>query len=82
MENKTNIIVSLAVALLLAGILLPLGLQDLTSYDGTYTNSSGSIVGTNATIGNLVGTVLPIMIVIGIVLSLVALVSKKRGGAN
>lgn len=79
MENKTNVIIGLAVALLLAGILLPLGLQDLTAYDGTYTNSSGSIVGTNATIGNLVGSVLPIMIVIGIVLSLVTLVNRKKG---
>jgi len=88
MENKQllYVIIGLAVALILTGVLLPIGLTDLTAYDGTYNASyvDGTETlyesGTNTTMATLVGTVLPVMIVISIVLSIVGLINKNRGG--
>lgn len=60
-------IVGIVVALLLTGILLPIGLNDLVGYNGSYT-VNGTIAGTNSTMATLVGTVLPVMGVIGLVL--------------
>ncbi len=50
-------IIGFIVALLLMGVLLPIGLTDLLEFSNT-----------NATIETLVTTVLPIMIAIGLVL--------------
>jgi len=83
-KNMLFVIIGIAIALLLTGILLPIGLTDLTAYDGTYNASyvDGTETlyesGTNATMATLVGTVLPIMIVIAIVLSLVAVMNEKQ----
>ena len=61
------------VALILIGILLPVGLTDLVAYDGSYNSTvSGSpVTGTNSTMATLVATIIPVMIVIGIVLAFV-----------
>lgn len=88
MENRNilYIIIGLAIALILTGVLLPIGLTDLTSYDGSYNSSyvDGTDTlyetGTSSTMATLVGTVLPVMIVISIVLSIVGLIGKQRGG--
>ena len=67
-------IVMLVISLLLIGLLLPIGLTDLTGYTGAYnsTQSNGTeyvqIIGTNATIGTLVASIIPIMIVISLIL--------------
>jgi uncharacterized protein YqhQ len=53
-------IVAMVVALLLMGILLPIGLNDILGFTST-----------NSTIQTLVATVLPIMAVIGFVLAFV-----------
>lgn len=68
---KATTIIGLVVALLLLGILLPIGLADLTAYNGSYTDSSGAIIGYSTTMATLVGTVLPVMGVISIVLMLI-----------
>ena len=59
-------IVGVVVALLLMGILLPIGLTEILSFTST-----------NDTIQTLVSTVIPIMAVIGLVLALV-----PSGGSN
>ena len=77
-DNKAYVIVSFAITLLLIGILMPIGLTGLTSYNGTYTNATNSsqVLGTNSTMATLVGTVLPVIIVISLVLALLA--SRKE----
>lgn len=60
MAEYSNKIIAVVIALLLAGILLPIGLEDLVGFTST-----------NATIQTLVSEVLPIMAVIGIVLMFV-----------
>lgn len=85
-KNNLLIIIGIAVALIITGVLLPIGLTDLVAYDGTY-NSSYTVgtdtsynTGTSSTMATLVGTVLPVMIVIAIVLSIVGLISKNKQG--
>ena len=84
MDNKNTlyIIIGLAIALIITGVLLPIGLNDLISYTGVYnsTQDGGETYnsGTSSTMATLVGTVLPVMIVISIVLSVVGLVSKGK----
>ena len=56
-EDYSGKIISVVIALLLAGILLPIGLTELVGFTST-----------DATIQTLVASVLPIMAVIGIVL--------------
>ena len=83
-DNKIQLVIGLVVAMILIGVLLPLGLTDLTGYTGFYNVTSGttSVTGTNTTMGTLVGTILPVMIVIGIVLSMVgAIKMRENGGA-
>lgn len=53
-------VVSLVIALLLLGILLPIGLTDLLAFTST-----------DSTVQTLVSQVIPIMAVIGIVLAIV-----------
>lgn len=53
-------IIALVVSLLLMGILLPIGLNDILAFTST-----------NSTIQTLVATVVPIMAVLGLVLALV-----------
>jgi len=60
MDMSPSKIVGLVIGLLLIGILLPIGLTDLTGFTST-----------NTTVQTLVSTVVPIMAVIGIVLSLI-----------
>lgn len=87
--NKTlYVIIGLAVSMILLGVLLPIGLYDLTAYTGAY-NSSQVVNGTttynagvNSTVGTLVATILPVMIVIGIVLAMVALMKARNGGGG
>lgn len=67
-KGLVGTIIGITIALLLMGILLPIGLTDLVGYNGSYTNSSGVIIGTSSTMATLVGTVIPIMAVIGLVL--------------
>jgi len=57
MADYSGRIIAVVISLLLAGILLPIGLEDLVGFTST-----------NATIQTLVAEVLPIMAVIGIVL--------------
>ena len=71
-KGLVGTIIGITIALLLMGILLPIGLTDLVAYNGSYYNSSGSLLGTSSTMATLVGTVLPIMAVIGIVLGFVS----------
>jgi hypothetical protein len=81
-ENRViSTIIGLAIALILIGILLPIGLSDLVTYDGSYNSSlSGTeVTGTNSTIATLVATILPVMIVIGLILAFVATMSRKGG---
>lgn len=84
MANKIGVIISLAIGFIMMGILLPLGLNDLTSYDGTYNASytSGTDIsynaGTSTTMLTLIATILPVMIVISIILVMVATM-RKRG---
>ena len=80
-ENKATMIVSFAIILILIGILMPIGLSGLTSYNGTYTNATNSsqVLGTNSTMASLIGTILPVIIVISLVLALIA---NKKGGNN
>ncbi|MGQ4876223.1 MAG: hypothetical protein ACP6IY_19315 [Promethearchaeia archaeon] len=66
-----TMIVGIVIALLLIGILLPIGLNDLVGYNGSYT-VNGTIAGTNSTMATLVGTVIPVMAVISLVLMFVS----------
>jgi fumarate reductase subunit D len=66
---SVSLIIGAVVALLLIGILLPIGLQDIVDYNGTYT--VGTVTSRNATVGTIVGTILPIMAVIALVLAFV-----------
>lgn len=69
---KAGLVISMTIALLLVGILLPIGLSDIVDYNGTYYYANGSVAGTNTTIATLVGTVIPIMAVISIILMFVS----------
>lgn len=60
MVDYSGKIISIVIALLLAGILLPIGLESLVNFTSD-----------DATIQTLVASVLPIMAVIGIVLMFV-----------
>lgn len=60
MALSASQIISTVIALLLIGILLPLGLTELTGFTST-----------DATIQTLVSSVVPIMAIIGIVLALI-----------
>lgn len=80
-ENKTiAIIIAFAVALLLIGILLPIGLEGLTDYTGFYNVTTGtvSVTGTNTNVGTLVNTILPVLIVIAIIMAFVGAEAIKR----
>ena len=66
MGMKPQSIVALVIAMILMGLLIPIGLNGVLAFTST-----------NATIQTLVSVVLPIMAVIGIVLSLV-----PRGGGT
>lgn len=57
---KVSGIVALVVSLILMGVLLPIGLNDVLGFTST-----------NSTIQTLVATVLPIMAVIGLVVALI-----------
>lgn len=59
-------IISFMVALLIIGVLLPVGLTDILEFSST-----------NATIETLVTTILPIMAVVGLV---IAFVPKSESG--
>ena len=78
------IIISLSVALILMGVLLPIALQDLTAYDGAYnvTINGTSNAGTNSTVATLVNTIIPIMAVIGIILFMVGIMQYKRNNGG
>jgi len=60
MALSTNRIIAVVISLLLIGILLPIGLNDILGFTST-----------NSTIQTLVATVIPIMAVIGIVLAII-----------
>lgn len=70
-------IVALVIALIMIGILLPIGLEELVGYDGSYNVSTNGTAypvyntGTNATVGTLVASILPILAVIGIIISFI-----------
>lgn len=61
-------IIGVIVALILLGVLLPIGMADILSF----TND-------NSTIQTLVTTVLPLMAVVGIV---IGLIPKNKGGSE
>lgn len=57
MADYAGKIIGIVIALLLAGILLPIGLDSILAYNGT-----------DATINTLVTSVIPVMAIIGIVM--------------
>lgn len=62
---SANKIISVVISLILIGVLIPIGLNDVLAFTST-----------NSTIQTLVSTVVPIMAVIGIVM---ALIPRQRG---
>ncbi len=66
MTDYSSKIIGVVIALLLAGILLPIGLDSIVNFTST-----------DSTIQTLVAQVLPIMAVIGIVLMFVAYKPKQ-----
>lgn len=64
-SDYTGKIIGVVIGLLLAGILLPIGLENLLAYNGT-----------DATINTLVSEVLPILAIIGIVMLFIAYKGK------
>lgn len=66
MAPSAGKIIGFMVALLIIGVLLPVGLTDILEFSST-----------NATIETLVTTILPIMAVVGLV---IAFVPKSEGG--
>lgn len=72
MAVKTGTIITVVVALLLMGILLPIGLTDLVAYNGSYYAANGTLLGTSTTMATLLGTVLPILAIIGLVMAFVS----------
>jgi fumarate reductase subunit D len=78
-SGKTNTIITMIVALIMVGVLLPIGIADLVDYDGSYnasyTNDTGGTeynTGTNTTIATLVNTIIPVMIVIVLIMGFLA----------
>jgi len=75
-KNTTGLVIGISIALMLTGILLPITINDLVTYNGSYTNSSGAIIGYNSTVATLVSTVIPVIAIIA--LMMVFLANRKR----
>lgn len=67
MQDYSTTIIGIVIALLLAGTLLPIGLDSLANFTST-----------DSTIQSLVTSVLPIMAVVGIILLFVARSKKPK----
>ena len=71
---RVSAIIGVVIALLLIGILLPIGLENIVNYNGSYYNASNAsqLLGVNTTMGTLVGVIIPIMVIIGLVMAFVS----------
>lgn len=73
MKISTKTIIGMVIALILIGVLLPVGLNPLVGYNGSYWsgaswNNTSAPTGHNATVGTILGTVVPIMAIVGLIL--------------
>lgn len=65
--GKVNSIIGVVIALLLLGLLLPIGLNDILGFTST-----------NTTVQTLVATVIPLMAIVGLIMAIIP--GKKNGG--